>query len=219
MQPSAKANLISAIFTNLPWSKIMADIWKSFQRNLKELTSQGIYQVQKYEMHLTLHDPKGERASYQKQQKVRYLQNNVIAFHDQAWGDGEFLLNFRCSPGIAVDRYRIGNKTLTLISLRHIRNRGERDELNIEWDLKNSFTNEIEEWTTTVSHRTQKLLINIQFPQKRPPQKLWLIENNRRKQTELGKNHVQQTANGDWKFSWCKKKPRLYEDYIIRWQW
>jgi len=31
---------------------------------------------------------------------VRYLQDNVIAYRDQAWGDGEILVDYRCTPGI-----------------------------------------------------------------------------------------------------------------------
>jgi hypothetical protein len=32
------------------------------------------------------------------------MQDNVIAYQDQAWGDGEILLNYRCTPGTPVDR-------------------------------------------------------------------------------------------------------------------
>ena len=47
---------------------------------------------------------------FSKRQRVRYLQNNIIAYQDQAWGDGEMLVNYRCSPGVPVDRYKLGHK-------------------------------------------------------------------------------------------------------------
>ena len=219
MQTRSKATLLSTILPNLPWATILADAWQSVRKLIRRLSDKGIYQVLDYEMQLDLHDPKGKRASYRKRHHVRYLQNNVIAYHDQAWGDGEVLLNFRCSPGKAVDCYRLGHKTLTLISLRQIRNRGEGDQLDIAWDMQNSFTREIEEWTTSVSHKTSELTIHINFPAKRPPLKMWLIEANRQKQTELGKKHLRQLPDGRWQLTWEKTKPRQYEDYTIRWQW
>lgn len=151
--------------------------------------------------------------------QMRYLQNNVIAYHDQAWGDGDILLDFRCSPGIAVDRYRSGHKTLILISLRQVRNRGDKDELQIEWAMKNGFTRKTEEWTTSVSHRTRKLRIKVTFPAKRPPLKMLMIETNRRKHIPLGKDNLKQMPDGRWLVSWEKEKPHLYEDYTFRWDW
>ncbi len=39
-----------------------------------------------YESTLELLDRKGEKAIFKKRQKVRYLQDNIIAYQDQAWG-------------------------------------------------------------------------------------------------------------------------------------
>jgi hypothetical protein len=65
-----------------------------------------MYEVLRYEAKLGLKDRGGKRATFKKQEKVRYLQDNVIAYRDQAWGDGEILINYRCIPGTPVDRYR-----------------------------------------------------------------------------------------------------------------
>ena len=172
-----------------------------------------------YHMVLDLKDPMGKKAIYRKEQKVLYLQNNITAITDQAWGDGKILLDYRCSPGEAVDRYRSGHKTLILISLRQIRNRGEKDTIRIQWALKNSFLTETEEWTTSISHRTKRLHINVNFPEKRPPLKIFIIETNRKRQTQLGKDHLTQLPDKRWKVSWKKSKPRLYEEYTFRWVW
>jgi hypothetical protein len=64
-----------------------------------------MYEVVEYESTLELQDRGGQRATFRKREKVRYLQNHIIAYQDQAWGDGEILLDYRCSPGKPVDRY------------------------------------------------------------------------------------------------------------------
>ena len=172
-----------------------------------------------HEVNLEVKDAGGKKAIYEKVQQVRYLQNYVSAFTDQAWGDGEILLNYRCSPGKAVDRYRAGHKTIVLISLRGIRNRGDRDTVHIQWDMNNAFQMETEEWTTSISHRTRKLKIRVLFPEKRPPLKMYIIETNRKRHVQLGKDHLIQLPDKRWQTSWEKSKPRLYEDYTFRWIW
>lgn len=37
----------------------------------------------------------------------------------QAWADGEILVNYRCTPGVAVDRYRPGGDVEVVLS-RHL---------------------------------------------------------------------------------------------------
>jgi len=210
---------IASFLLGLPWVEILAETWKLSRKLLNGLTSEGIYEVLNYEMFLEMHDTKGKNATYRKQQEVKYLQNNVIAYHDQAWGDGKILQGFRCSPGKDVDRYRWGHKTLILISLRRIRNRGDEDHLHIKWNMKNTFTRKTEEWTTSVSHRTRKININVIFPKKRPPLRMTMIEVNRQKDTDLGKDHLKHLPDGRWQVTWEKEKPHLYEDYTFRWEW
>ncbi|MGD8998575.1 MAG: hypothetical protein PVH80_10740, partial [Anaerolineae bacterium] len=60
---------------------------------------------------------------------------SLVAYLAEAWGDGEILLNYRCTPGAPVDRYRSGYKTTILISRRQVKNKGDVDEFNIEWGI------------------------------------------------------------------------------------
>ena len=46
-------------------------------------------QYLEYESTLELLDPEGTRATFKKRKKLRYLQDNVIAYQDQALGDGD----------------------------------------------------------------------------------------------------------------------------------
>lgn len=212
-------SILNKILETLPWNEIVSDLWQSFRFLISNFFDKGSYLVLEYSFKLKILDPYGKKARYSKQLFIKYRQNNICAIHEQAWGDGKIYLNFRCSPGKAVDQYRVGHKQLKLISLRQIRNRGEQDTIQIDWEMENSFLSSTEEWTTTISHHTKNLFIQIEFPKNKPPQKLWLVENNRKKQEELSLNNLKQKPNGSWKFEKKIHYPRLYEDYILRWQW
>ena len=57
-----------------------------------------MYEVLEYESTLELKDRGGKRAAFKEPEKVRCLQGNIIAYQDQAWGDGGILVNYRCTP-------------------------------------------------------------------------------------------------------------------------
>jgi hypothetical protein len=124
----------------------------------------GRYEVLEYESTLELKDREEETATFRKREKVRYLQDNVITYQDQAWGDGEILLNYRCTPGTPVDRYCSGYKTYILISRHEVKEKGDVDEFNIEWRIREGFLRQAEQWETQVTHRTKRLKINVVFP-------------------------------------------------------
>ena len=66
---------------------------KIIRKAMQGLSYKGMYEVLDYESTLELKDRGGKRATFKKREKVRYLQDNVIAYQDQAWGDGEILVN------------------------------------------------------------------------------------------------------------------------------
>jgi len=92
------ASLISwliATLSGLPWLEVLGDVWKTIQKVMQGRSYRGLYEVLEYESTLELKDQGGKRATFKKREKVRYLQDNVIAYQDQAWGDGEILVNYR----------------------------------------------------------------------------------------------------------------------------
>lgn len=204
---------------NIPWTELIKQAgnliyfaWERFRRD-------GLYEVQEYESTLELLDTKGEKAVFHKRQEVRYLQDNIIAYQDQAWGDGHILLNYHCSPGQAVDRYRLGHKTILLISLREIKQRGDIDEFNIEWETKDTFLQRRESWETEISHRTRKAKIQVIYPRERQPQKAIFVEASRKVGKLAGNENRRQLPDGRWKVTWEIRRPRLNERYILRWEW
>ncbi|MCH7480202.1 MAG: hypothetical protein IIC79_02295 [Chloroflexi bacterium] len=216
---STNATKLVAIVLGLPWVEILTDAWKLGRKVLRGLANEGMYEMLDYESTLTLHDIKGKRARLHKRMKVRYLQDNIIAFPDYAWGEGKFLMNYKSSPGIKVDQYQLGYKTYMLLSLREVKNRGDVDEHNIEWDIHDGFLKKDGFWETSVTSRMKRLKVSVIFPKGRPPLHLVLIEGNRRRTHILGKEHIKKLPDGRWKVSWENQKPKLYEHYLLKWEW
>ncbi|MCZ7570760.1 MAG: hypothetical protein M5U01_19545 [Ardenticatenaceae bacterium] len=215
-QPRFNAVAVGAV---LSWLEILAELWKMGRQIARGLATEGMYEVLEHESTLELVDRRGERATFRKRQKVRYVQDNIIAYQDQAWGDGEILLNYRCTPGVPVDMYRPGQKTYILISLRGVKNRGDVDVFNIEWGMSHGFTRSTELWDTEVSHRTKRLKIQVIFPKSRPPLRAWLITDPVRQTHLISEDAQIQLPDGRWLVSWERRHPRLHGHYTLKWDW
>jgi hypothetical protein len=218
MQTTQSSSPWGTILSGLPWMEIFAKTGQ-FVRHLLSPNKLGLYEVLEYESTLELLDRKGEKAIFKKRQKVRYLQDNIIAYMDQAWGDGQFLLDYRCSPGAAVDKYRFGHKTYILISLREVKQRGDSDEFIIERKIKNGFLRRQEQWETDINHPTRQVAIRLIFPKGRPPLRVALVENIRQKTTLVDDSNQRQLPDGRWLVDWETNDPRLNERYVLKWEW
>ncbi len=210
---------LATVLFGLPWLEIFAELVKVTRKLWQGLADEGMYEVLEHEATLEILDKKGKRARVSKRQKVRYLQNSIVAFQDQAWGDGDILLNYRCSPGVVVDKWRPGQKTLILISLRETKRRGDVDEYNIRWGTRNSYLRDKELWETEVSHRTRHLKISVIFPKTRPPLRAWLVEILRRRKRTLKEEFQTHLPDGRWLLTWETNRPGLNEHYQLQWKW
>lgn len=217
-QNSSVADVLG-IALRLPWLEMSAATWRILKYLWRGLSSEGLYEVLDYEATLELQDPCGEAGHIHKTEKVRYVQDNILAYQDHAWGDGEILLNYRCSPGVEVDRYTPGQKTYILISLRETKRRGDIDEFHIDYDIKNGFLRDRELWETEIRHRTRQLTLHLIFPADRPPQRLWQIEYLCRRTQEVDLSTKTRLADGRWQITWHTERPHLHERYQLQWEW
>lgn len=215
---SAVGAIIAALIGG-PWLEIVADLWKLGKKLWRGLADEGMYEVLEHDVVLELKDTKGKRALVRKRQKVRYLQNNIIAYQDQAWGDGRILINYHCTPGFEADRYESGHKTQILISLREVKEKEEEDEFNIEWEHLNGFLKSVEEWGSEISHRTKTLKLQVIFPKHRPPKQVFIVEHLRRRTTPVDPDSIRELPKGKWAAVWEIEKPRLHEQYGFKWNW
>ncbi len=207
------------ILKNFPWGSIVIQVSQQLLQWISKPVQQGLYEVLEYESTLELKDALGVRAQFTKRQRVRYLQDNIIAYQDQAWGDGKILIDYRCTPGQAVDQYRFGHKTMILISLREVKQRGSMDEFHIQWKVKDGFLRSDEQWETEISHPTRWVKINVIFPRGRNPKKVTLVESDQQKSWPLAPNDIQALPDGRWKVTWSTDQPHLNERYVLKWSW
>ncbi|MCB8944366.1 MAG: hypothetical protein H6658_11505 [Ardenticatenaceae bacterium] len=208
-------NLALALL-NQPFLEACIRAWQVIRKVGRGLADEGMYEVLEYETQLELLDPQGQAAVFRKRQKVQYRQNNIIAYQDQAWGDGDILIDYQCSPGKAVDYYRPDQKTFILIALHDVKKKGDVDEFHIQWGILNGFTRAMEQWGTEISHKTKKLKIQVIFPANRPPIHAWLVALRTQHKYDL---EAQQLADGRWHIQWETNKPHLHEQYILKWDW
>lgn len=179
----------------------------------------GMYEVLDFDASLELMNTNGSLAVYSKKQRVRFLQNNIIAYQDTAWGDGKIFANYDCAPGIPVDRYREGHRYNVLISLRESKSRGDVENFHIVREIKDGFTQRVEEFQAEIDHRTRELRLQVIFPKRRLPQKVILIQQKLQQSINLGAENSMEFPDGRVAFFWEAQSPRLFEAYIIRWYW
>ena len=202
-----------------PWVELAAEALKYGRKLFRGFSHEGMYEVLDYALTLELLDTKGKRATLTKRERVRYLQDHIIAFQDQTWGEGDILKDYRCSPGVMVDQYHLGAKTQVLISLRESKQRGDIDDFLIERTIHNGFLQPDEYLEIAIDHRMKRVSAEIILPAKRPPTKLSLTQRTKRTTTILSSTHIQSLPDGRWLIRWKKKRPRLYEIYLLRWRW
>lgn len=185
----------------------------------KERQFHATYKVLSHQVTIELLDKHGKKAVYTKRQKLEFTQNGVFAILDQAGGDGELFDTYRCSPGVAVDKYREGLRWKILIALRGTRNRGDREDLFIERTIVNGFLASSEYWETFIDHPTKEFTLTAIFPKARPPKDVVLLEEHTKRIHKLGSEEMTTLSGGRVQYHWLQSKPRLFEGYILQWQW
>ena len=203
----------------LPWIEVLVDLWKVGSKVFRGLSFEGMYEVLEYESTLELKDGKGKQALFWKREKVRYLQDNIIAYQDQAWGDGQILVDYQCTPGRPVDIYRLGHKWHVLISRREVKSKDEEDIYHTTWKINDGFLKPTGYWETHITHPTQRAEINVILPVSRHPKHICFLENNRRRSRQVPGDNRSTLPDGRHRIHWRIDCPRLYENYVIQWEW
>jgi len=216
MEISAK---IANVILTPPWPEMIGNALNYGAKLLRGYAHEGMYKVLAYDSTLEILDEKGRKARFSKRKKVRYLQDNIVVYQDCAWGDGRILQNYKSQPGKKVDQYRSGYKTIILLSLHAIKNRGDVDDFHISWDIKDGFMRKEEFWETHISQKTQDFSVHVIFPSRRRPAHVQVEESNHRKSHPIEKEHFNTLPDGRIRVSWGTNKPRLFENYIVKWSW
>lgn len=120
---------------------------------------------------------------------------------------------------MAVDRHKEGYRWKILISLRSTRNKGEQEIFVIERKISDGFTTPVGNFQTQVDHPTKALTISVIFPATHHPKSVTAIEQNLKRTFHLGQEQMIPLSGERVQYQWQVHKPRLYEAYILRWEW
>jgi hypothetical protein len=182
-------------------------------------THAQMYEILRYQVTLTLLDVEGKQAILERREKVRFLQDNVIALYDHAWGDGQLFVGYRVTPGRVADRFRVGSRYQTLISLRDTKHRGDVLSYRVRRRIVGGFPGE-EEWLEAeVDHPTHYLEMAVIFPKGRPCQGASVVEVSTNHRTGLSLSSVKRRRDGREILTWTTRKPPVGERYAIHWRW
>ena len=179
----------------------------------------GIYEVLDHDTTVELVDTEGKVATVERRQTVRFLQDNLVAFADYAWGDGTTLANYECSPGVPVDVYDDGSKHTILISLREAKSRGDILRFKTHRKILRGFTKHNEWWETEIYRRTKHLKVAIIFPQERKCRRAVITQRSTNRTTALGSQHFHFLADGRQQLTWEITNPKLHDRYTVKWRW
>jgi hypothetical protein len=215
--PVSLWNLVFRLVSS-DWATVILKAWQLLSRISTEQTV-GLYEVLDFDHELELCDPDGQRAIYRKRSTVRFLQDFVTSYQDQAWGLGNAFADYKCSPGVPVDRYRDGHKYRILISLRETKRRGETMKISIDRTVRGGFRNATGWSETEISHRTRHFVTSVIFPKSRPSKTAVLIEPNAGRTTPLKPSNIQILPDGRQRIFFETPKPVLFETYTLKWTW
>jgi hypothetical protein len=178
-----------------------------------------IYEVLDHQFKLTLRDAQGKQAVLERREQVRFLQDNVVALYDQAWGDGQIFVGYRVKPGRIADRIKVGSRYRTLISLRETKHRGDLLTYRIRRRIVDGFTTENEWHEVDVDHPTRQLGVTIVFPTDRPCKQASIVRATTGQHTPLTDQNLRVSRSGHQVLTWSIKKPLLGERYALHWNW
>lgn len=181
--------------------------------------NRGMYEILDYEITLDLKDAKGRKAVFEKRQTVRFLQHNIIAFQDYAWGDGDVFTSYTCTPGQVVDRYREGDRWNILISLRQTKGKGDIETFHVQRTATNGFVAD-EEWLQTeIRHPTRRLRLSILFPKQRHCRRAFVQTRSTNRTQTLSPHRFAVLPNGRQMVSWETGAVASLEVFTLHWQW
>jgi hypothetical protein len=201
------------------WISLVIQAWRFLTRFLGQEVYPGMYEILDYDAVLELKDTRGRTAVFRRRQKVKFLHDNIVALQDQVWGDGEPLAGYKCSPGVAVDRYKHGFKQIVLISLRETKGRGDILEFNTERKIRDGFARPDEWFQIELNFKTRRLRLAVIFPKTRHCQRAILVERNRNRSTVLDQDRFSLLPDGRQMLSWEVTGPPTNELYTLKWRW
>lgn len=183
----------------------------------------GIYEIVTSELEWDLTAADGREAFVTKKNKVRFIQNNVLAIPDYIWGDGSTKSEYSCNVGQKVAEFQEGAKTCVVIVLDRMYKRDEELELEIKRTVRDAFMGTREWIEVKPLAGTPELTLNVLWPAGRSAERAELtIENerrNRRSVEQLGDDSFHWGPGGRQQITRHFARPSPDERIRIEWSW
>ena len=172
------------------------------------------YEILDYQATLFLHDPKGMKATFQRSERIRFLQDGIAGIMDHFWGDGVALASYHNDAGILKDSFRDHGRRHLVVGLKRPMSRGEELGFEVVRSAMVGFT-EKEEWLeTTLDHPAQHLSRSMVFPKYRPCLSARLHYDGH--EADLP---ITVLADGRTAVGFNIQKPNACAAYTLRWSW
>ncbi len=172
------------------------------------------YEVLSYHSTLILHDDAGARATVQRTERIRFLQDGVSAILDHIWGDGVVVTSYHNEAGSVEDSFRDEGRRHLVIGLKRPMYRGEILTFRVARTAMVGFTRE-EEWLeTTIDHPAGCLSRSVVFPKGRPCLRASLHYKDLEQPLP-----ITLLPDGRTMISFFMPRPRADTPYTIRWIW
>jgi len=178
----------------------------------------GLYEFDSEDHLWDIQDAEGRKAVVKKSRRIRFLQDEVFAIRDYAWGDGNVLAAFSCDPGHVADTYSSDGRHSIVITLRETKRRGDEEDFHTARTVENTFTGESEWVQAEILHNTKRVSITVLFPKDRPPTRAWI---GRRSKGDRGRKaiSIEYDSDGRGRISQLVRRPKRHELYTVGWTW
>lgn len=176
------------------------------------------FRVQEARITLDIQDNEGNRAHYIKRRRLQILQNGIEEYKERFEADGKI-------ENICVDNGDIRKQELVLkelfvdVSFHHMPKRFEIVEQTISMDFIDSFAQKDEYWRQRIEEHTERIIIEIKFPEERPYKTYRTYKHLGRTIAEFADGAREAREDGRNVLVWQIEYPELMHDYLITWTW
>jgi hypothetical protein len=172
------------------------------------------YRILSYDATLTLMDPDGKFASFERTQRVMFQQDGVTALLDHFWGDGITAAQYSTTAGPLGRLFTDSGRRHLMIELPRPMMRGDVFEFGTERIMMEAFQRENEYFEVTIDHPIVRLGCVLLFPRERPCLQAAILIDGRYRSLEIadlpgGKSFVRlEIPNAE-----------PHTVYRVEWQW
>jgi hypothetical protein len=172
------------------------------------------YEILDYDATLTLHDQQGRRATFQRTQHIRFLQDGVAGLLDHAWGQGVLVTNYQHSAGQLEESFKDQGRRHLVVELPRATRRGEQLRFTVRRDVLEAFRGATGVVETTIDHPIQQLRRTVIFPSSRP-----VRQASAQVEGQQWQLPITWLPDGRTLVRLDVPNPRAHTIYTVRWSW